>query len=106
MDKETVVKTIKDFIRAIELQSIRIQKVVLYGSYAMGNPHEGSDIDLVVISPDFQNLGYWERIEILSEAVFQVFAPIEAVAMTPTEWENRNSLIAEFAAAGEVVYAA
>ncbi len=30
--------------------------VVLYGSYARGNPHEGSDLDLLVVSDTFEGL--------------------------------------------------
>jgi hypothetical protein len=36
----------------------------------------------VVISDDFAEKGYWERIDILVEAFYEVFAPIEPAAMT------------------------
>mgnify|MGYP001607528610 CR=1 FL=1 len=66
----------------------------------------GSDIDVVIISDDFAGKGYWERIDILADAIYEIFAPIEAVAMTPEEWERGDSLIAAFARKGEVLYAA
>jgi len=58
----------------------------------------------VVISEDFADKDYWERIDILSSAIFEVFAPIEAVAMTPQEWESGESRIVAYARHGEVVY--
>ena len=48
-----------------------------------GTQQEGSDIDVVIVSSDFTGKDYWTRINILSEAIYKVFAPIQAVAMTP-----------------------
>jgi len=41
------------FIDALNNKGIRVEKAVLYGSYASGNVHTGSDLDLAIISPDF-----------------------------------------------------
>lgn len=38
-----------------------------------------TDIDLILISEEFLNHDYWSRIDILSEAIYDVFAPIEVV---------------------------
>jgi hypothetical protein len=50
--------------------------------------------------------GHRERIEILSEAIYEVFEPIEAIAMTVQEWEGGESMIVDFAREGEIVYSA
>jgi predicted nucleotidyltransferase len=104
VDKSTVLAIISDFVEALEAGNITPQKIILFGSYSTGTQHEGSDIDLVVISEDFANKGYWERIDILSAAIAAVFKPIEAIAMTPEEWQRGDSLIADYARNGEVVY--
>jgi len=106
VDKNAVVDLVARFCRGIEARGIRPQKVILYGSYADGTHREGSDIDVVVISDDFASKGHWERIDILADAIYEIFAPIEAVAMTMEEWERGDSLIAAFARKGEVLYAA
>ena len=95
---------ISDFRQALESAGIRPEKILLYGSYAVGNWRPDSDIDLVVISEDFEGKSYWQRIDLLSAAIYKVFQPIEAVAMTPQEWENGDSLIVDYARNGEVVY--
>jgi len=105
MDKGTVLEIVARFREAIESKGIRITRLILFGSYANGTYREGSDIDIVVISKDFRGKDYWERIEILSDAIYEVFQPIEAVAMTPEEWAKGESLIVEYARDGEVVYA-
>jgi predicted nucleotidyltransferase len=104
MDKGTVLKIVADFGRALESEGIKPQKIILFGSYSTGTQREDSDIDLVVISQDFTGKDYWARIDILSNAIFAVFKPIEAIAMTPDEWERGDSLIVDFARHGEVVY--
>ena len=104
MDKAAVMKSISDFGRALEAENIKPQKIILFGSFSSETQRQDSDIDLVVISEDFTDKDYWERIDILSGAIYKVFEPIEAVAMTPVEWQSGDSLIADYARNGEVVY--
>jgi uncharacterized protein len=104
MDKGAVLKIVADFGKALESEGVKPQKIILFGSHSTGTQREDSDIDLVVISEDFTGKDYWRRIDILSNAIFAVFKPIEAIAMTPEEWERGDSLIVDFARHGEVVY--
>ena len=103
MDKRKVLEIITKFKKVLLKNGTKVDKLILFGSFANGVPHEGSDIDLVVISNDFENKGFWERIEILTEAICEVFEPIQAIPMTPAEWERGDSMIVEFAKKGEVV---
>jgi predicted nucleotidyltransferase len=48
-----VKKFIKNYIKILKSQ-IKIEKVILFGSYAYGKQHRDSDIDLIVLSPDFK----------------------------------------------------
>ena len=104
MDKAAVLKIVRAFGKALEAERVQPQKIILFGSYSTRTQRPDSDIDLVVISEDFVGKGYWERIEILTAALCRVFEPIEAVAMTPDEWQQGDSLIADYARSGEVVY--
>lgn len=106
MDKIAVIDIIGRFRRGIEARGVRLEKVILYGSHATGAATSGSDIDLVVISQDFEGKGFWERIDLLSDVIYEQFVPIEAVALTPGEWERGESVIVEFARNGEVLFAA
>jgi uncharacterized protein len=106
MDKRAAVDIITRLRKGVEARGIRLQKVILYGSYARGSSQEGSDIDVVVISDDFNGKTYWERIDILAEAIYEIFAPIEAVAMTPEEWDRGDSFITDIARNGELLYEA
>jgi hypothetical protein len=64
---------------------IRAESVFLFGSHARGEPREGSDIDLVVVSPDFRDKNLLERAEILGVAAARILEPIQALGVTPEE---------------------
>jgi predicted nucleotidyltransferase len=104
VDKESVLKIVSEFAKALEAEGIRPQRIVLFGSHSTGTQREDSDIDLVVISEDFAGKGYWKRIDTLSAAIATVFQPIEAIAVTPQEWQDGQSRIIDYARNGEVVY--
>ena len=103
MDKNTAIDIVRKFRKALESRSIKVNKIVLFGSYAAGNQRDESDIDVVVISDDFRDKGYWDRIDVLSYAIYEVFEPIEAIALTTDEWEQGDRTIIEFARSGEVI---
>jgi len=104
MDKAAALIALGRFRTALEARGIRVDRLVLYGSYARGDWHEGSDIDVVVISPSFGGMDFWARIKVISHALWEVFEPIEPVAMTPEEWDSGRSMIVDFASKGEVIY--
>lgn len=106
MDKSAIIKIVENFHRVIVAKGIRPSKLILYGSHAHETAHEESDIDLVVISDDFGGKDFWERIDILAEVIYEIFEPIEAVALTPAEWEEGDLFITDFARNGEISYAA
>ena len=104
MDKDNISEIISCFKKALEAKGIKIDKIILYGSWAEGTQREDSDIDLVVISKDFQEKDFWQRINVLSEAIYEIFVPIEAMAFTPEEWERGDSSIADYAKKKEKVF--
>jgi uncharacterized protein len=103
MAQDAVMKNIRQFKRALESIDIHVEKLILFGSYAAGTAREDSDIDLVVISSSFSGKNYWERIDILTEAIYKVFAPIEASAFTPEEWMSEKSLLVDYAKNGILI---
>jgi predicted nucleotidyltransferase len=104
MDKAAVVNVVDLLRQGLEARGIKPQRIVLYGSYATGADKKGSDIDVVVISSDFATKSYWERIDLLADVLYEIFAPVEAVAMTPDEWDRSESFVVDFAREGEVLY--
>jgi len=54
-----------------------------------GNPDNdkiGSGEQRILPGSGDKHKSYWKRINILTDAIYQVFTPIEASAFTPDEW--------------------
>ncbi len=49
IEVEKVDEDLLDQIKEIIVSSINPQKIILFGSLAYGNPHKGSDIDILVV---------------------------------------------------------
>ncbi len=100
MSQDAVIKTLKQFKKALESLHIQVDPITLFGSHAAGTAREDRDLDIVDISSSFADKSYWERIDILSEAIYKVFAPIEASPFTPEEWKPKPSLMRDYARNG------
>jgi len=86
------------------------RKVILFGSYAHGNPGPDSDIDLLIIKETSERfIDRWVTVQgILTGAHRSI--PVETLVLTPQEVENRiyigDQFIIEIWEKGEVLYAA
>ena len=70
---------------ALATLGVVAEQVYLFGSYRTGTAREGSDIDLIVVSRDFEPIGYWDRLSILGIAAPRILEPIEATGFSPGE---------------------
>jgi predicted nucleotidyltransferase len=95
--RQKIKEIIERYKRELTNLGIRTEKIILYGSYAKGNPRQGSDIDLIVVSNDFKSFNLRERLELLGLAAGKVFEPIEAFGYTPKELksEEKESFLGE-----------
>jgi glucose-1-phosphate thymidylyltransferase len=90
-------------------QQYRVEKAILYGSYGRGTPREDSDIDLVVISPDFRGIPKLARHQKLGWIAWQANTDyIQPLGFTPDEYANAShlGLLGEVRDTGVVVYEA
>jgi predicted nucleotidyltransferase len=76
------------YLETLNQMGIRVERVYLYGSQARGEAHIGSDIDLIVVSPDWAGYSLRERLEILGVAAARILEPIQAQGFTPYEIEQ------------------
>lgn len=82
-----VKEIINQYKEALRKCGIKVERFILYGSFAKGNPREDSDIDLVVVSENFQKMNLRERLEVLGIGAAKIMKPIEAKGYTPKEIE-------------------
>ena len=108
MAKEVVLEAIKYFEKQLEKNGLHVAKIILFGSQAKGQTTEESDVDIVVLSEDFQNKDIFERVRLTMDAevltIKKFMIPFDIITMTPEEFERGNSLVSGFAREGEVIY--
>jgi uncharacterized protein len=80
------------------------EKIVLFGSYAYGTPHEDSDVDLLVIMPAWNELSKAAQIDIKLDRTFS----LDLIVRTPKnlQWrlDERESFHTEIVTRGKVLY--
>jgi predicted nucleotidyltransferase len=52
--RQTILKIILEYINNLEALGISVHKVIIFGSQAKGTFTEDSDIDIVIISNEFE----------------------------------------------------
>ena len=63
-NQHKIKKMIREYVKSLS-KEIRVQKVILFGSWATGNYLEDSDVDLIVLSNEFTGVHLEDRLAIL-----------------------------------------
>ncbi len=87
---------IYNFADALKQQGLKVDKIILFGSQARGDARVDSDIDLLVVSPDFTKMPFHRRFEVLGAAIARVKEPIEPLACIPEEMQVEKLSKASF----------
>jgi predicted nucleotidyltransferase len=105
--KTELKKIANDYVKRLRNQRIRVEKVILFGSYGRGTPRDDSDIDLAFISEDFDRYNLLERQRILANCR-QGFTPTDVVAYSPAMLNKKkrsSTLIQQILADGVTLFA-
>ena len=85
------------------------EKIILFGSYAYGQPDADSDIDLLIIKATEER--FFDRLHTVRRvtAGTHPHIPIEPIVLTPAEVQERlkagDQFLSEILQRGEVLYA-
>jgi predicted nucleotidyltransferase len=60
MVEKEIIKKVKEFVKELKRQRIKVAKVIIYGSRISGKSRKYSDIDVAIVSPDFGKDSYEE----------------------------------------------
>ena len=104
MDKytnERVIKKLRIYLNKIN-KKFKIEKAILFGSRARDDWLLNSDVDLILISKDFENLKFRERMaQVIGE--WDEYVDLEVICYTPKEFDvlkKRIGLVKEAAKEG------
>ena len=97
-------RVIRAFARQVA-EKFRPEKIILFGSHAYGQPHEGSDVDILVIMPARNELDQALKIRLAVSAPF----PMDLIVRTPqkiaSRLQSKDSFHTEIVTKGKVLYA-
>jgi len=69
-----------------------IDRIILFGSMAVGKPNKDSDIDLVIVSKDFEGMNRIQR----GASMYNYWPwliPVDFLCYTPEEFESLKSRV-------------
>ncbi|MBE7559450.1 nucleotidyltransferase domain-containing protein [bacterium] len=87
----TILKEVRRYLGVLPRYGIHARRAVLYGSFARGEAGPWSDIDVIVIAPEFARGKTYSMIEDLWGARAHADIRIEPVARGEDEWEHDQS---------------
>jgi predicted nucleotidyltransferase len=94
---------IRRFARQVA-ERFQPDKIILFGSYAYGEPHADSDVDILVVMPARNELDQSVRISLLIDPPF----PLDIIVRTPKnmKWrlEEGDSFLKEIVSKGKVLH--
>ncbi|MCL4368728.1 MAG: nucleotidyltransferase domain-containing protein [Actinobacteria bacterium] len=108
-----MVKTASDIKRIVAeyvdklSRDIKVDKAILFGSYARGNPRDESDIDLAIISEDLAKMDFVRRQEFLGRKTIGCDTLLEPIGYTREQYEHAEAhpFLNEIKRTGKVVWA-
>ena len=109
MNGNTVIRTVIQKIVQRLVVGYAPEKIILFGSYAYGQPNADSDIDLLIIKATQER--FFERLDTVRRMTTGTHPhiPFEPIVLTPGEVEERleagDQFLGEILERGEVLYA-
>jgi uncharacterized protein len=95
MDQNTINLVISEFQKALIANWLTVENIVLFGSQVTGKIHDGSDIDLIIVSNDFKGKDLFERCDMTLVAELMTrqkfIIPMDILTMTPAEYRESQS---------------
>lgn len=85
---------------------VKVDRLILFGSYSHGKAGKDSDFDIAVISEDFERMGVLEKIELFSKAAIMIDSRIELKGFSKQEFLNleKGSMLELIKNEGKVIY--
>ncbi len=96
---DEAIGVLERFFKLVKDANIRIERAVLFGSYATGNAHEWSDIDVALVSPDFSGTRFNDA-KMLNPFLLKVDSRIELHPFRPEDFNEDDLFVKEIIRTG------
>lgn len=89
--KNEIIKMINDYISKLS-DYVKIDRVIMFGSYARDEALSSSDVDFLVVSRDFKDMSFFDRLELL-QRLWSYDIGADILGYTPEEIEEKSKKI-------------
>ncbi len=73
-------------------KKFRLTKLILFGSQVTGKATKDSDVDLIIVSPDFEKMGFLQRGASMYD-YWNLDYPVDFLCYTPKEFEKLKTQV-------------
>jgi predicted nucleotidyltransferase len=101
-EKILILNKVKRYVNALKRDRITVERAILFGSFAKGKYRKDSDIDVAIISRDFQGIRFYDRARLVPLRR-DIDVRIEPIPFRPEDFNESDPLAAEVIATGEEI---
>jgi len=90
MDKATIAGIVECLRTSLSEAGVNVSFIALFGSALSGEMHQDSDVDLIIVSPDFDGRDIFERAQLTMAPELAVQKkyklPLDIISLSPSEY--------------------
>jgi predicted nucleotidyltransferase len=83
-----IVEVVRSYLAKVQTAGIRARRGIIFGSYARGTAGEDSDIDLVVLAPEFDGERDRMKTDLLWALRASTDSRVEPIGVGERQWEE------------------
>jgi len=91
MDKKESINKINKFLKNVS-KDFKIERAIFFGSRAIGIARKDSDIDLIIVSDDFEGMDFFERVSKMYD-YWDLDIPVDFLCYTSREFNKLKKLV-------------
>ncbi|MFY9484206.1 MAG: nucleotidyltransferase domain-containing protein [Patescibacteria group bacterium] len=91
LTQQEIAKLAQDYRIVLEQAGYPVSRLVLFGSYTKGDVHDWSDIDFLVVSPEFEKKDDFNELAKMNIIAAQISPLIEAHIASEQEYQTADS---------------
>ena len=92
MDTETIARVTRNLTETAERIGISFDELIVFGSRARDDHVKGSDIDILMVSSDFEGMAYYKRPKLFYRHwEYDELPDPEFICLTPAQFEERKT---------------
>ena len=96
-------RLLKKYLKELENNNVPIRQAILFGSYATNSSNEWSDIDIVLVSDEFEGIPFKDRNKI-RKITLRISSDLSPLPFKTEDFSSENPFVREILKHGIVVH--